>query len=293
MRRELDAQSAIDDYNLITQGRGIYLQHHVPIAMDEPYHAHPSIEVNFLQGCDMVYSFGGRNAHVPRDRFCIFWAAQPHRVLEVRGEGKITNAYVSLEEFWSWPLPKDFVNAILAGGVALASHTRRDDAMLAERFAREVVTVSDQMSRLHCLELQSRITRLALTGWELIAPPRADTEATRIGGNAIVHFEKILRFIATHYTEAITLGDVAEAASVSENYANTLSKKIIGTTVKAHITSVRVYRARMLLAETDLKIISIALDCGFRSLSSFYDAFHRLIGTSPAEFRSQVQNRSG
>ncbi|MEJ6403472.1 helix-turn-helix domain-containing protein [Yoonia sp. 2307UL14-13] len=292
MRRDLDAQNAIDDYHLITQGRGIFLQHHVPNAMEEPYHAHPSIEVNFLQDCDMDYSFGGRTISLQRDRFCIFWAAQPHRVLNVCGVGKITNAYVSLEEFWSWPLPKDFVDAIIAGGVAVGTKTLPDDALLAERFALEVDVNTDQMSRLHCLELQSRITRLALTGWELIAPPRPDTEAVRIGGNAIVHFEKILRFIATHYTEAITLGDVAKAAGVSENYANTLSKKIIGTTVKAHITNVRVFRARMLLAETDDKIISIALDSGFRSLSSFYDAFHRLVGTSPADFRLQVQQRS-
>jgi len=292
VRRDLDAQNAIDDYHLITQGSGIFLQHHVPNAMEEPYHAHPSIEVNFLQDCDMDYSFGGRTVCVPRDRFCIFWAAQPHRVLNVHGIGKITNAYVSLEEFWSWPLPKDFVDAIIAGGVAVAKNTLPDDAMLAERFASEVNVNTKQISRLHCLELQSRITRLALTGWELIAPPRPDTEATRIGGNAIVHFEKILRFIATHYTEAITLGDVAKAACVSENYANTLSKKIIGTTVKAHITNVRVFRARMLLAETDDKIIRIALDSGFRSLSSFYDAFHRLVGTSPAEFRLQVRQRT-
>jgi len=291
MQRDLDAQNAIDDYHLITQGRGIFLQHHVPNAMDEPYHAHPSIEVNFLQDCDMVYSFGGRTVSLPRDRFCIFWAAQPHRVLNVSGSGKITNAYISLEEFWSWPLPSDFVDAIIAGGVAIATKTLRDDHLLAERFAREVTTTSDQISRLHCLELQGRITRLALTGWELITPPRADTKAIRIGGNAIVHFEKMLRYIATHYTEAITLGDVAKAASVSENYANTLSKKIIGTTVKAHITNVRVFRARMLLAETDDKIISIALDSGFRSLSSFYDAFHRLVGTSPADFRSQIRSR--
>lgn len=292
MKQILEAHNEIDDYHLITQGSGIYLQHHVPDSMQEPYHAHPSIEVNFLQDCDMDYSFGGRIVSVPRDRFCIFWGAQPHRVLHVRGTGKITNAYVSLEEFWSWPLPKDFVNAVMAGGVAVAAETLRDDAILAERFAREVAIDSEQMSRLHCLELQSRITRLALTDWELIAQPRPDAHAARIGSIAIVHFEKMLRFIATHFTEAISLSDVARAAGVSENYANTLSKKIIGTTIKVHITNVRVFRARMLLAETDDKIISIALDSGFRSLSSFYDAFHRLVGTSPAEFRTQVQQRS-
>jgi len=131
-------------------------------------------------------------------------------------------------------------------------------------------------------------TQLSLTGWELISPLRQGSEGVRIGGNAIVHFEKMPRFIAAHYADPITLGNVANAASVSENYANTLFKKIIGTTVKAHITSVRVCRARMLLAETDAKIISIALDSGFRFLSSSYAAFRQLAGNSPAQFRDQI-----
>lgn len=288
MESTLDAQAAIDDYQLITQGKGIYLQHHVPLAMDDPYHVHPSIEINFLQDCDMDYSFGGQAVSVPRNRFCIFWAAQPHRVLRVNGMGKITNAYISLEEFSSWPLPKEFFEAILAGGVAAATDGLPDDDALAARLAGETENADSQISRLHCLEFQARITRMALTGWTLIKPLSDSAQGARIGGNAVVHFEKMLRFVAANYSDRIGLRDVARAASVSQNYANTLFKKIIGTTVKAHITSVRVYRARMLLAETNGKIITIAHDSGFRSLSSFYEAFRRHIGTSPAKFRAHL-----
>lgn len=288
MHHQITSQSAIDDYRRILQGSGIYLQHHVPEAMDAPYHVHASIEINFLENCDMDYSFGGQTVRLPRERFCIFWAAQPHRVLNVHGQGKITNAYISLEEFLSWPLPENFVDAVLGGGVAVAPEMQNGDSALAERLAREVGSKSDQMSRLHCLEMQTRITRMALTEWELVAPLREATTGSRTGGNAIVHFDKMLRFIAMHYAEPISLAQVAAVASVSANYANTLFKKIIGTTVKAHIISVRVYSARMLLAETDRKIISISLDCGFRSLSSFYAAFQQLVGVSPAKFRSQL-----
>lgn len=286
MNGTIETTNTIDDYHLITQGSGIYLQHHVPMMMNEPYHVHPSLEINFLQGCDMVYSFGGKLVHVPQDRFCLFWAAQPHRVYDVVGKGKITNAYVALEDFWSWPLPAGFVNTILAGGVIAAKETLADDAILAARLASEVAVVSEQLSRLHLLEIQARMTRLALHGWDLIKPPRIHTESIRSAGNAMRHFEKVLRFIAKNYADPITLQDVAEAANVSPNYANALSKKILGTTIKVHINNVRVFHARMLLAETDDKIISIAFDCGFRSNSSFYEAFHRVVGTSPAQFRA-------
>lgn len=285
-------ENTIDDYELIARGRSVFLQHHVPEVMDAPYHVHPSIEINYLQGCEMVYSFGGRPVAVPPSRFCIFWAAQPHRVQAVHGRGKITNAYIPLEEFWDWPLPKPFTDALMGGGVALATKPGVCDDAIVAQLVDEIAAQSDEVGRLHCLELQARITRMALSGWELIAPVRTNLNLGRIGGNAIAHFETMLRFVAAHYSETITLPDVAQAAGLSENYANALFRKIIGTTIKAHVTNVRIFRARMLLAETDEKIISIALDCGFGSLSSFYDAFQRRIGASPAEFRARARKPS-
>jgi AraC-like DNA-binding protein len=279
------------DYKLITQGDDIYIEHHQPTMMDEPFHVHPSIEINFLQGCEMDYSFDGRIVSVPQDRFCIFWAAQPHRVTGVRGKGTITNAYISLEEFWRWGLPQRFVDQILAGAVVAAHETLPCDIELARRLASESTGCSYEFQRLHCLEIQSRITRLALMPWEQIVPPQSKSKKASIATKSVAHFEKMVRYIAINYADAITLGDVAGAADVSENYANTLFKKIMGTTVKAHITSVRINRARMLLAETDAKVISIAHDIGFRSLSAFYEAFHRKVDISPAEFRVRVKQR--
>jgi len=283
-----DPLNIVDDYQLISQGQGLFLQHHTPDVMGEVSHLHPSIEVNYLQGCEIDYAFGDRIASVPAGRFCVFLAAQPHRVVEVRGTGKTTNAYISFEEFWSWPLPRNFFEAILAAGVAIATETLPGDNALAERLARETSTDSEQMNRLHCLELQARITRLALSGWDLVAPARDETRGVPLGGNGIAHFERMLRFIAINYKNPITLSDVASATSISDNYANNLFKRIIGTTVKAHIIRVRVDRARILLSKTDAKIISVSMDSGFRSLSSFYDAFDKLIGVSPAAFRRKI-----
>ena len=293
MIAELHHQNAMNDFRLLAYGQRVYLQHHRPGAMHDPYHVHPSIEINYLQGCDMTYSFGGDPVCIPDRRFCIFWAAQAHRVLEVSGKGKITNAYISLEEFWKWPLPKDFVDILLGGAVIIADQQGPMDDLLAERWAAEVDNESDTVDHIHCLEIQSRMTRLALEGWQAVSQVNDQMQASRVGGNAILHFDKMLRFISVNFSDPITLGDVADAASVSKNYANTLFKKITGTTVKAHITNVRVFRARMMLAETDSKIVNIALDSGFRSLSSFYEAFQKHMQVSPAQFRRARENNWG
>jgi len=134
----MNPSSIVDDYDQIAKGHGVFLQHHIPDVMDDISHLHPSIEINYLQDCEMDYAFGERVVTIPPGRFCVFLAAQPHRVIGVRGVGKITNAYVSFEEFWSWPLPRNFFDAILAAGVAIASETLPGDDALAERFAVEI-----------------------------------------------------------------------------------------------------------------------------------------------------------
>ena len=118
--------------------------------------------------------------------------------------------------------------------------------------------------------------------------PQTNSSSFVISGNSVQHIDKMLRFIAANFTHRLTVQDVAREAGVSPNYAITLFKKMLGRTVKEHITDMRIVHAKMLLVETDRKILSVAMDCGFPSLSSFYEAFSCHTGTSPAAFRKDA-----
>jgi AraC-like DNA-binding protein len=52
----------------------------------------------------------------------------------------------------------------------------------------------------------------------------------------------------------------------------------------------RTERARSLLLETDLPLSAIARQSGFNGTKYFGDAFQRLTGTSPGEFRRQSRD---
>lgn len=287
MSYSLDAETVSLDAKQFTQGRGIYFHHHRPETMHEPYHVHPSIEVNYLRNCSMTYSFSGTSVHVPAETFCIFWAVQPHRVIDVQDTGTITNAYISLQEFWDWSLPKHFVERVFQGCVLLAKADLATDEALMTRWASELDNRDRAMNRIHCLEAQARLARLAQEGWHEATTPRHQRTRQALGGKTLLHFERMMRFISANYTSDIGLRDVAESATVSPNYANTVFKKMLGTTVKAHLSEIRLTRARMLLTETDEPVINIALDSGFGSSSSFYEAFQSRVGTSPARFRKE------
>ena len=59
--------------------------------------------------------------------------------------------------------------------------------------------------------------------------------------------------------------------------------------IKEHITRIRLSHAQMLLSNSDAKILSIAMDSGFGSLSSFYEAFQSHLDTTPSVFRRDAR----
>ena len=269
--------------------RTVHFQHHKPEAFGIPYHFHPSIEVNFLQGCDMTYSFSGQKVIVPDGSCCVFWAAHPHKALEVSNDGWITNAYISLSTFMSWPFPQEFTSALLGGCVMLADVHEDADQALVTRWSKETSETSLSWQRVHLVELQARLTRMAATGWRAIHH-HSEFASNSSVATGMIQFEKMLRFVAENFSRPIGIDEVASEGGVTTNQALILFRKLLGRTIKGHITDLRIYHAKMLLTESDEKIINVSQDCGYSSLSAFYDAFKQQTGMSPAVFRETVKD---
>ena len=60
---------------------------------------------------------------------------------------------------------------------------------------------------------------------------------------------------------------------------------MLGRSIKEYLVDIRVIHAKMRLTNTNDKILTVALESGFGSLSSFYEIFHKNTGVSPARFR--------
>lgn len=281
------ADPSVIEGQLVSE-RMVYIEHHDAETPMKRYHVHPTVEVNFLHGCDMHYSFSGNEVTAPRRRLCLFWAAYPHRATSVSGPGDITNIHVVLAEFLRWALPHGLVADLLQGAVIAATEESSLDAGMCERWSGEISNNSDEWQRLHALELRARLYRLGLSGWETLLAPRVDTEVQPSGGTAVNHLEQMLRFVAANFTHSIGIDHVANSAGISRNHAIAIFRKFLGRTIREHITDLRLQHARMHLAESNAKILTVALNSGFGSLSAFYDTFHKQVGMSPAAFRRQA-----
>ena len=86
-----------------------------------------------------------------------------------------------------------------------------------------------------------------------------------------------------------TLASYAQAAGISENYLSRQIKQYTGRSVGDWIDSVRIVRAKRLLAETSDPIIDVANAIGLDDQSYFARFFKRETGQTPSEFRKAMQ----
>ncbi len=144
-----------ESVDVFSHGRDVFIESHVPWVDSRFYHAHPSIEINYLRDCEMRYSFSGDPVDVPRERLCMFWAAYPHRVTHVFGQGRITNAYVTLQQFLNWSLPPDMVDQVMSGAIICSLNLDPLDQPLVARWANELDNSNPELQRLHRHEVRA------------------------------------------------------------------------------------------------------------------------------------------
>lgn len=99
--------------------------------------------------------------------------------------------------------------------------------------------------------------------------------------------KKAMIYIDGHLEDTITIRSLAEYAHFSPCYFHRIFTAVTGKTVAAYIRDRRLAFACCRLAESDRKILDIALECGFQSAQAFSRAFAHCFGFPPAEYRRQ------
>ncbi len=78
---------------------------------------------------------------------------------------------------------------------------------------------------------------------------------------------------------------LAEEAGVSPFHFVRLFREAMGVTPRRYLTKTRMEAAASLLADTDLSILDIALECGYQSQSHFSTAFQQHFSCPPSRYR--------
>lgn len=84
---------------------------------------------------------------------------------------------------------------------------------------------------------------------------------------------------------AVELAQVGRDARLSSWHAQRVFSTIVGESPKQFQQRVRLQRGAAMLLGTDVRIIDVALACGFSTHESFTRAFGRQFGISPSRYR--------
>ncbi|MDB5408691.1 MAG: AraC family transcriptional regulator [Rhodospirillales bacterium] len=114
--------------------------------------------------------------------------------------------------------------------------------------------------------------------------PGASTAATR-GGLAGWQRRAACDYIEEHLAEDVALADLAAVAKLSPAHFCRAFKRSVGLPPHRYQLQRRIEQAKTLLADAETPVLNVALACGFGFSSNFTQAFRKVTGVTPREFR--------
>ena len=103
--------------------------------------------------------------------------------------------------------------------------------------------------------------------------------------NWVKIIEDAITYIEANLTEPLTVGRIAEEVSISAFYFQRGFSMLCGYTVAEYIRMRRLSIAGEKLLSSDVKVIDLAMKCGYDSPDSFTRAFTRFHGSTPTDVR--------
>lgn len=96
-----------------------------------------------------------------------------------------------------------------------------------------------------------------------------------------------IQYIHLHAIEDFNLKDAADMLCISPNYLSTLVRKDTGVSFHEHVLNAKMGIACTMLADPRIRIEDVARAVGYGNYYSFYNAFKRVMQTTPTDYRNR------
>lgn len=280
---------SISPLSVFNRNEYIFIEARQPDNMSS-YHWHGHIELNIPFEGDVRYLLNGREFVARKNHLTMFWAAMPHRLIEHQNCGYMMIANIPIQMFLCLPLEESLFNSILHGAVMTSSREYKVGVSQIRQWVDDFHQGDWSLNQLVADELTLMLRRISYYGWDRVLDPEEETgQKISRADPQIRNVQKMLEFIANHYDTPIKAADIADHVKLHPNYAMGQFKKVMRTSIKQYVNSMRINHARALLSDTNRSILDIALTVGFSANSRFYDSFQKVVGTTPQAYRDEIR----
>lgn len=104
-------------------------------------------------------------------------------------------------------------------------------------------------------------------------------------------YHKINSYMYEHFTESISVRDLAHELNLTTGYVSEYLRKI-SVGFRNMLSYRRANMSEPLLLDTDRTVVQISEECGFSDVKYFYSAFRKWYNCTPAQFRKKYGGNS-
>lgn len=113
------------------------------------------------------------------------------------------------------------------------------------------------------------------------------------GSDSVTRMRSYVEDLAENFFEATNLDAAASTLGLSRRRFTQLFREVTNTSWLSYVRKLRIDHAKKLLRSTDRTVLSVAFECGFEDLSTFYRAFKRETNESPNKWRTTNESDNG
>jgi AraC-like DNA-binding protein len=283
-QRRLQATGRVSD--VVVEEPAIWVRRGPAPLMQKP-HRHDDLELNYVVKGTLDYLFGGSPLQIRQGEVALFWGATPHRLVddEIPRDSDNCWVHIPLATVFGWGLPDSNLRHLL---------TDRPIVLPAEAAGRDIESMftswltdldGSDTEQFALLEIHALVRRLIHFHRVHASSNAQDAAAARSRNDGMQHVVEMARFTVANFRSNISPADIARATHLNPNYAMTLFRETVGTTLGKYLTRCRIAEAQRLLLTTSMNTAEIAHAAGFGSQSNFYSHFTRDCGLSPSAYR--------
>lgn len=252
------------------------------------FHTHEEVEFGMMTKGQMKFSCSGKVFDLEEHELILFWASCPHRILESRRASQYTWVTIPFGVFVSWGLPKMLIEYLLRGQVLTMKDQKSGeyDSYCFHRWVRDFKISKLEAHKVALMEIKARIFRLSGDRLKGVEKPSEKDLNIRYANK----IEQVHRFICQNFRKALSHVEIANAVCLHPNYLVSMYRKHCGVGIHETISRMRIGYAQSLLLHQNMKIVDVAFQSGFGSVSSFYECFKKECHQSPSAYRKHFLN---
>ena len=250
-------------------------------------HHHPELELGYI--CRGEGDYRLEQERYTAEAGCMFLirANEQHCVPTIYTP-TLDSFNIYITSYYLWNVCSEYISPqrlkMLVGKKGDIPHKYIGKSEIFERII-ELVPYEDKR-----FEIKRLLLELICGISDAFEPETGDNDSGDRG--VMLHMDEIqnaISYINDNLTEPLTLDNIARRANLSRSHLSVLFRQATGVTPYEYLILQRIEKSVELLSSSELTIIGIAQECGFRNLANFNKTFKKVTGMTPSDYRTSKQ----